>query len=113
MTRAQEKRAVASNNQATSLRQLSEHGMRMIQGQFPRLKDNLQLEEFGERKVVLHLLVLLYNYQTSKVGMNQILNSFMSKTKGFESYAYAYYHPADGTETELRLVPETANNFFI
>ena len=112
VTRAQEKRAVALNNQATSLRQLSEHGMRMIQGQFPCLKDNLQLEEFGERKVVLHLLVLLYNYQTSKVGMNQILNSFMSKTKGFESYAYTYYHPADG-ETELRLVPETANNFFI
>ena len=111
-TRAQEKRAVALNNQATLLRQLSEHGMRMIQGQFPRLKDNLQLEEFGERKVVLHLLVLLYNYQTSKVGMNQILNSFMSKTKGFESYAYTYYHLADG-ETELRLVPETANNFFI
>ena len=60
--------------------------MRMIQGQFPRLKDPLQLEEFGERKVVLKLMVLLYNYQTSKVGMNQILNTFMSRTKGFESY---------------------------
>ena len=48
--------AVALNRQATSLRQLSEHGMRMIQGQFPRLKDNFQLEEFGERKTVLHLM---------------------------------------------------------
>ena len=58
----------------------------MIQGQFPRLKDPLQLEEFGERKVVITLMILLYNYQTSKVGMNQILNTFMSETKGFKSY---------------------------
>ena len=60
--------------------------MRMIQGQFPRLKDPLQLEGFGKRKVVITLMILLYNYQTSKVGMNQILNTFMSKTKRFESY---------------------------
>ena len=71
-TREQQLQAVALNGQATSLRQLSEHGMRMIQGQFPRLKDNMQLEEFGERKVVLHLMVLLYNYQASKIGINQI-----------------------------------------
>jgi hypothetical protein len=75
------------NRQATSLRQLSEHGMRMIQGSFPRLKDNFQYEEFGERKIVLHLMVLLYNFQASKVGINQILNTFMSKTEGFYSYS--------------------------
>ena len=76
-------RGVLLNRQATSVRQFAEHGMRMIQGQFPRLKDPLLLEEFGERKVVITLMILLYNYQTSKVGMNQILNTFMSKTKGF------------------------------
>ena len=80
-------RAVLLNRQATSLRQLSEHGMRMIQGQFPRLKDNFQLEEFGERKIVLHSMVLLHNFQASKVGTNQILNTFMSRTEGFYSYA--------------------------
>ena len=79
-------RGVLLNRQATSVRQFAEHGMRMIQGQFPRLKDPLQLEEFGERKVVLTLMILLYNYQTSKVGVNMILNSYMSKTKGFQSY---------------------------
>ena len=79
-------RGVLLNRQATSVRQFAEHGMRMIQGQFPRLKDPLQLEEFGERKVVIQLMILLYNYQTSKVGMNQILNTFMSRTKGFETY---------------------------
>ena len=79
-------RGVLLNRQATSVRQFAEHGMRMIQGQFPRLKDPLQLEEFGERKVVISLMILLYNFQTSKVGINQILNTFMSNTKGFESY---------------------------
>ena len=79
-------RGVLLNRQATPVRQFAEHGMRMIQGQFPRLKDPLQLEEFGERKVVLSLMILLYNYQISKVCMNQILNTFMSRTKGFESY---------------------------
>ena len=79
--------AVTLNRQATSLRQLSEHGMRMIQGQFPRLKDNFQLEEFGERKAVSHLMVLLHNFQASKAGINQILNTFMSRTEGFCSCA--------------------------
>ena len=60
------------NQQATSVRQLSEHGMRMIQGQFPRLKDRMPLEEFGERRVIMHLMVLLYNYQTGEVGINHI-----------------------------------------
>ena len=46
------------------------------------------LEEFGERKVILNLMVLLYNYQTNTTGINHILNSFMSKTKGFHSYQY-------------------------
>ena len=34
-------RGVIVNKAATSVRQLSEHGMRMLQGQFPRLKDGL------------------------------------------------------------------------
>jgi hypothetical protein len=86
-TAAQARRAVVLNQQATSLRQLSEWGMRLIQGQFPRMKDNCRLEEFGERQIVLHLMVLLYNFQASKVGINQILNTFMSKTEGFYSYS--------------------------
>lgn len=77
---------VIVNRAATSVRQLSEHGMRMIQGQFPRLKDPLQLEEGGERRVILMLMVNLYNYQASTIGINHILNSFMSRTEGFYSY---------------------------
>jgi hypothetical protein len=92
-------RGVTVNRAATSLRQLAEHGMRMIQGQFPRLKDAMVLEDFGERKVILNLMVLLYNYQTSTVGINHIKNSFMSTTGGFHSYSYN--------------IDETANNVFI
>jgi len=80
------KSGVSLNRAATSVRQLSEWGMRMIQGQFPRLKDRMSYEEFGERKVIQSLMVLLYNYQTSTMGMNEILNSFMSRTKGFYGY---------------------------
>ena len=94
-------RGVLLNRQATSVRQFAEHGMRMIQGQFPRLKDPLLLEEFGERKVVLSLMILLYNYQTSRVGINQILNTFMTKTKGFQSY-----HGESEEEAALRRYTE-------
>ena len=81
-------RGVTLNRAATSVQQLSEHGMRMIQGQFPRLKDPMVLEDFGEQRVILNLMVLLYNYQTNATGINEILNSFMSTTKGFHSYGY-------------------------
>jgi hypothetical protein len=66
-----------TNRDATSVRQLSEWGMRQIQAKFPRLKDDMPYEEQGERKVTLNLMVLLYNFQTARVGMNQIQNSYM------------------------------------
>ena len=43
-------------------------------------------EEFGERKVILNLMILMYNFNTAKIGINEILNSFMTKTKGFYNY---------------------------
>jgi ribosomal protein S30 len=62
---------------ATSVRQMAEWGMRGLQGSFPRLKDRLIYEERGERKIILHLIVLLYNFCASTVGINQIQSSFM------------------------------------
>ena len=87
---------VVLNQAAMSLQQLSEHGMRMIPGQFPRLKDSVQFKEFGERKVILHLMVLLYNYQIGQVGINHIKNSFMSQTNGFHSYGCVLSETANG-----------------
>ena len=64
------------------LRQMSEWGMRMILGQFPRLKDRMFLEELGDRKIIMNLLGLglinLYKYKcTSNIRHNQILSTFM------------------------------------
>ena len=71
------------NRAATSIRQLSEWGMRMIQGQFPRITDTLIFKESGDRRVILRLLVHLYNFNCAQVGHNEILNSFMEKKDGF------------------------------
>ena len=81
------------NRQATSVRQLSEWGMRMIQCAFPRLKDSLQYKEEGDRKIILRLMVHIYNFQTYNVGHNIILNSYMHKQSIYKSYYYQY---ADG-----------------
>jgi DDE superfamily endonuclease len=62
---------------ATSVRQMAEWGMRGLQGSFPRLKDRLLYEDRGERKIIIHLVVLLFNYRASTVGINQIQSSFM------------------------------------
>ena len=45
------------NRDATSVRQLSKWGVRMIQGKFPRIKDPIQYEEKGDRKIILRLLI--------------------------------------------------------
>ena len=65
------------NRQATSVRQLSEWGMRCLQGLFPRMKDKFRYEENGERKLILQMIVLLYNFRASKVGQNQIASVYM------------------------------------
>ena len=56
---------------------MSEWGMRMIQGQFPRIKDPMFLEELGDRRIIMNLLINLYNFQCSTIGHNQILSTFM------------------------------------
>ena len=82
-TRTEDARAMLSTRWATPLRQLSECRMRMIQGQFLRLKDNFQLEDFGEQNFESHLIVSPHNCRALKVGINQILSALMSKTEGF------------------------------
>lgn len=62
---------------ATSVRQLSEWGMRGLQASFPRLKDRMRYEEGGERRLIMRLIVFLYNYRASVVGLNQIQSVYM------------------------------------
>ena len=65
------------NTEATSMRQSAEWGMRMLQSSFPRLKDRFIYEEHGERLLVLKMCVLVYNLRARRVGINQILNTYM------------------------------------
>lgn len=62
---------------ATSMRQSSEWGMRAVQASFPRLKDTLPYEEYGERRIIMKCLLLLFNCRAHLVGINQIRNVYM------------------------------------
>ena len=62
---------------ATSMRQSSEWGMHAFQASFPRIKDRITLEERGQWKLMIKLMIYLYNLRTRRVGINQILNVYM------------------------------------
>ena len=42
----------------------------------PQLKDRLVFEINGKRKRILKMILLLYNYRTRCVGINQIQNMY-------------------------------------
>ena len=63
---------LAKKREATSMRQSAEWGMRAIQASFPRLKDRFTYEEYGERRIILTCMFLLYNCRVRLVGINQI-----------------------------------------
>ena len=68
---------LAIKREATSMRQSAEWGMGTVQASFPRLKDTFTYEEYGERKITLTCLFLLYNCRARLVGINQIKNVYL------------------------------------
>jgi len=58
-----------------SLRQASEWGMRSLQGTFSRLKSRLTSDKL-KRKNIIYGIVLLHNFRTEFVGLNQIATVF-------------------------------------
>ena len=89
--------------------------MRMIQGQFPRMKDRLRLEDLGERKVIIHLMINLYNFQCSTIGHNQILTVFMKTppaTREAMDKPHKLQDLADGYFHAGRKVSPVGNNAF-
>ena len=63
----------------------------MIQAQFLRLKDPIRLESNGDRKIIVRLMMALYNFQTYHIGHNTILNSYMvRKQSGENEFYYGY-----------------------
>jgi hypothetical protein len=63
------------SNIYTSLRQASEWGMRSLQGTFPRCKKRLP-GNAEKRKKVIQSIVLIHNFRTELVGLNQIATVF-------------------------------------
>ena len=67
------------NEEATSMRQSAEWGMRSFQASFPCVKDDIIYEEKRDRKLILHMLVLLFNHRAKKkVGISQIKKTYMA-----------------------------------
>ena len=55
------------------MHQPAECGMQEFQSIFPHVKDHVSFEDRGQRKLMMKLLLLLYNMRTKRVGINQIL----------------------------------------
>ena len=49
----------------------------MLQSSFPRLKDRMIFEEKGERKVILKMMLLLFNLRARVEEINQIKSVYM------------------------------------
>ena len=79
------------NRDATSIRQLSEWEMRIIQSSFPRLREPLRYEEDGDRFIILRLMTNLYNYQTEMMGSNMIYNSYIGNDNDYYGYEIDEY----------------------
>jgi hypothetical protein len=59
----------------TSLRQSGEWGMRALQGSFARLKTRLTSNK-RKRLDIVHGIILLHNFRTTHIGLNQIATVF-------------------------------------
>jgi len=61
------------------------------------MKDRIAYEEKGECRVILNLMVLLHNFQCSRIGHNEIFTTFMD---GEDNY-YGNYGNDIGEEANL------------
>jgi DDE superfamily endonuclease len=86
-TRAQSHKELLVNQEATSLRQYAEWGMGAIQSAFPKMTTKMKYEEMGTRKVILLVMVMLYNFRCYNVGINQIRSVYVPEwDKAFDEY---------------------------
>ena len=90
-------------NDHVSIRQGSEWGMRSLQGTWPRLKSRLT-SNTAKRKLIIESVVLLNNYRTEFIGLNQIatvFNEFYEQRINFDGYdrISRYFHQ-DNEEDE-------------
>lgn len=80
-----------------SLRQSAEWGMRALQGTFTRLKSRLTSNN-RMRKLIIETIVLLSNFRTAHVGLNQIATVFnpqyeqIINVDGYDRIARYFYN---------------------
>jgi hypothetical protein len=56
---------------------MTEWGMRALQGSFPRLKDKIAfMDDDTDCKLFLSIILLLFNFRTNFLGINQITSHF-------------------------------------
>ncbi len=63
--------------EATSMHQSDEWGMRAFQYSVPWVKDHIEFESIGQQKLMVKLMILLLNLHARGVGINNILNVYM------------------------------------
>ena len=91
------------HNIYVSLRQSSEWGMRSLQGTFTRMKSRLTLIK-RKRKLILSVIILLHNFRTEVVGLNQIATVFNVEYESFinirnyDRIAQYYEHVVDSDD---------------
>ncbi len=65
------------SRQAAGCHQFSEWEMRGLQGSFLQIKERLHYELAGERKFIIMLMDLLYNWRATTVGQNHIRTVYL------------------------------------
>jgi hypothetical protein len=91
------------SNIYSSLQQASEWGMRSLQGTFPSCKKRLPGNTLKHKKVI-QLIVLIHNFQTEPVGLNQIKTVFDPEYEcyinlvGYEWIKWHYFNEDDNKD---------------
>ena len=82
--------AAALGCTATSVCQLSEWGMPQIQVQFLYMPEKFRYNKIGGQKAFLTLMVFLYNFSVTTIGINQIFNWFI-----FDNFLFGSKFPSE------------------
>lgn len=84
-TREEYIRERALDNAVKRQRQAAEWGMRSIQSEFQRLKLPMSTNK-AKRKLILETCIMLHNFRSEEVGLNQIRTVFVGTDKVREYY---------------------------
>jgi len=66
---------IEQSNRYVSMRQPAEWGMRALQATYTRLKSPLT-EDHNRRQLLVHSILLMHNFRTNRMGINQIRTVF-------------------------------------